>query len=212
MGVLTFILERRTATLEVGHTKHSVGTLRTFVKVTELSDTLSAELDAAALIRPSPVAAMVVAMSDLALASDPDQKISAHRVIGWDDGRGSVTDLGWDYLPQLGFAILDGATGAFVLHREADGLLHPFTVREALGLGILDGQGRLIRRGQPRITECRSVLPYIDGYAMAGCSFDNGRGDELIVATPRGCMPPPEWFVGKRPMDVGSYDAAVIGD
>jgi hypothetical protein len=60
---------------------------------------------------------------------------------------------------------------------------------------------------------CRSRGSYhIDGYAVANCSFENGRGDDLIVATPRGCMPPPEWFVGKRLMDVGSYDPAVIGD
>lgn len=205
MGVNTFLLDRRTATLLVGGSKQTVGMLRRFFKITELDDERAAELDAAARITPSPAAALIVDISELPLASAPDNPAAAHLVLGWDEGRGSVTDFGWDYLPQLGFAIRDRDNGHYVLCEEREGLLHAIDNRRACELGLLTVGGELIRQGQPRIATCRSVSPYIPGYAEADCTFDSGAASKLLIVTSDGEIPPETWFVGKRPMDVGRY-------
>ena len=84
-------------------------------------------------------------------------------VLGWDEGRGSVTDFGWDYLPRLGYAVRDPAGGSYTLQEERAGLLHVIDDRRPRELDLLAAGGELIRRGQPRITMCRSVRPYIAG-------------------------------------------------
>jgi hypothetical protein len=88
MGVNTFLLDRRTATLLIGASRHTVGTLRRFFKLTELDDERAAELDAAALITPSPAAALVMDITKLPLAGEPDRPVAPHLVLGWDEGRG----------------------------------------------------------------------------------------------------------------------------
>jgi hypothetical protein len=206
MGVNTFLLDRRTATLLIGASKHTVGTLRRFFKLTELDEERGAELDAAASITPSPAAALLVDISELPLASEPDRPVAVHLVLGWDDGRGSVTDFGWDYLPRLGYAVRDRAGGNYTLYEERSGLLHAIDDRRAFELGLLSANGELIRHGQPRITACRSVTPYIiPGYAEADCTFDSGTGDKLLIVTPDNQLPPEDWFIGKRPLDVRCY-------
>jgi len=205
MGVNTFLLHRRTVTLLIGGSRQTVGTLRQFFKLTELDDERAAELDAAARITPSPAAALVMDITDLPLAGEPDKPVAAHLVLGWDEGLGSVTDFGWDYLPQLGYAVRDPTSGDYTLHERRSGLLHPIDTHRARELGLLDAGGELIRHGQPRIAACRSVRPWIAGYAEAECTFDNGAGDKLLIVTPDDQLPPEAWFVGKRPMDVRRF-------
>ncbi len=205
MGVNIFLLDRRTVTLLIGGSKQTVGTLRQFFKITELDDERAAERDASAAIRPSPAAALVMDITDLPLAGEPDKQVAAHLVLGWDEGLGSVTDFGWDYLPRLGYAVRDPTSGNYTLHEERAGLLHSIDDRRARELGLLGAGGELIRHGQPRIATCRSVRPWIPGYAEADCTFDTGAGDKLLVVIPDGQLPPEAWFVGKRPMDVQRY-------
>ena len=205
MGVNTFLLDRRTVTLLIGGSKQTVGTLRRFFKLTELDDERAAERDAAAHITPSPAAALVMDITELPLAGAPDKPVPAHLVLGWDEGRGSVTDFGWDYLPRLGYAVRDPASGNYTLHERRSGLLHPIDALHARELGLLGADGELIRHGQPRIAACRSVRPWIPGYAEAECTFDTGAGDKLLIVTPDDQLPPESWFVGKRPMDVRRY-------
>lgn len=205
MGVNTFLLDRRTVTLMVGGSRQTVGTLRQFFKLTELDDERAAELDAAARITPSPVAALVMDITDLPLTGDPDKPVATHLVLGWDEGLGSVTDFGWDYLPRLGYAVRDPTSGNYTLYERRSGLLHPIDALRARELGLLDAGGELIRHGQPRIAACRSVKPWIPGYGEADCTFDNGAADKLLIVTPEGQLPLEAWFVGKRPMDVRRY-------
>ncbi len=205
MGVNTFLLDRRTATLVIGGSRHAVGTLRRFFKLTELDDERGAELDAAARITPSPTAALIMDISELPIADEPDKPVAAHLVLGWDEGRGSVTDFGWDYLPRLGYAIRDPATSEYTLYEERDRLLHGIDETRARELTLLDANGRLIPHGQPRITACRSVRPYIAGYVEADCTFESGVEKKLLVATSHVRSPSEDWFIGKRPMDVERY-------
>lgn len=207
MGVNTFLLDRRTVTLEVGGTKQTVGTLRRFFKLTELDDERAAELEAAACTTPSPAAVLLMDVSEIPLAAEPGRPIAAHLVLGWDDGRGSVTDFGWDYLPQLGYAVRDPSTHAYTLYEERDRLLHPIDATRAREIDLLDSAGRLVRHGQPHITACRRVKPYIKGYAEADCTLETGTVEKLLTVTAGDELPPESWFVGKRPMDVRHYSA-----
>jgi hypothetical protein len=211
MGVNLFLLDRRTVTLVVGGSKHSIGTLRRFFKITEMDGERTSVLDAAARVTLSPTAALVADVSELPLVDTPDKSIPAHLVLGWDEGRSSVTDFGWDYLPRLGYAMLDHTTGDYILHEERDGLLHTINDYRARELGLLTATGALIRRGQPHIATCRSVTPYIPGYAEADCTLNSGVTSKLLIATPDGEMPPEAWFVGKRPMDVERYRRGLAG-
>jgi hypothetical protein len=62
------------------------------------------------------------------------------------------------------------------------------------------------------VSHCQIIRScQIDGYAVASCSFENGRGDDLIFATHQSCIPPPKRYVAKRPMDVGPDAPGVIG-
>jgi hypothetical protein len=205
MGVNTFLLDRRTAKLLIGGNSQTVGTLRRFFKLTELDEKRAAELDAAARITPSPAAAMLMDITELPLADEPARPVAAHMVLGWDEGRGSVTDFGWDYLPRLGYALRNAATQEYVLFELRDDLLYPIDARQAFDLGLLDGHGRLIRRGQPVITGCENVRPFLNHYADADCTLSSGATETLMTAIEGGTLPPAEWFLGKRPMDVKRY-------
>ena len=139
MGVNIFILDRRATKLAIAGVVQDVGSLRRFWKITELDEERAGELsasEAAVSAMPSPKAAMIADVVEVPLASRPDIEISAHQVIGWDEGRTSVTDMGWDYLPVLGYAVRDPDSGVFTLHERCDGVLHPL--------------GRRHRRGVPR--------------------------------------------------------------
>jgi hypothetical protein len=67
-------------------------------------------------------------------------------VIGWDEGRTRVTDMGWDFLPVLGYAVRDPKSGVFVLHEEYGGILHPLGRERAIELGLTgpDGQDQAV--------------------------------------------------------------------
>jgi hypothetical protein len=51
-------------------------------------------------------------------------EVGAHPVIGWDEGRTSVTDMGSDYLRVLGYAVRDPDSGVIALYERRDGALH----------------------------------------------------------------------------------------
>jgi hypothetical protein len=205
MGVNTFLLDRRTATVLIGGSSHTVGTLRRFFKLTELDEERAAELDAAAGITPSPAAAMIMDITELPLADEPAKLVAAHLVLGWDEGRGSVTDFGWDYLPQLGYAVRNAATQEYVLFELREGLLYSIEAKRSFNLGLLDADSHLIRRGQPVITGCENVRPFLDRYADADCTLSTGVMEKLMTVLEGTALPPPEWFVGKTPREVAKY-------
>jgi hypothetical protein len=205
MGVNTFLLDRRTARLLIGGSSQTVGTLRRFFKLTELDEERAAELDAAAGITPSPAAAMIIDITELPLAAEPAKPVPGHLVLGWDEGRGSVTDFGWDYLPRLGYAVRNAATQEYVLFELRDNLLYPIDANRALDLGLLDAQGHLIRRGQPVITGCENVRHFLDRYADADCTLSSGITERMMTVIEGGTLPPAEWFIGKTPREVAKY-------
>lgn len=211
MGVNTFLLDRRTAGLFIGGTRQTVGTLRRFFKLTELDEERAAECDAASLIRPSPAAAMVMDISELPLASAPDSPVASHLVMGWDEGRGTVTDLKWDFLPVLGYAIRDPMTQDYTLYEIRDKMLHPMDRSRAHQLELLDRKGSLIRHGQPRITSCEDVRPFLDRYADAECILSTGQKEKLMTRIEGGQLPPADWFVGKTPMQIEQYRPEQLG-
>lgn len=208
MGVNIYILDRRPARLSVGGIEQSVGSLRRFWKITELNRERSGELEeweAIARTIPSPPAAMLSDVYEMPLGSENSASVKAHLVIGWDEGRTSVTDMRWDYLPTLGYGVLDRESGVFVLHEERAGVLFPVSRERATEIGLIGSGGRLVRRGQPTIVECRSVRPYIPGYAEADCTFDDGKVEKLLIGTTGESLPEPSWLVGKKPMQAERY-------
>ena len=208
MGVNIYILDRRPARLSVGGVEQNIGSLRRFWKITEIDDERSKELETAEATAgaiASPPAAMLADVYDMTLGSEDGAPVKAHLVIGWDAGRTRVTDMGWDYLPTLGYGVRDRDSGAFVLHEEREGGLFPISRERAVDLGLSDPAGQLVRHGQPAIVECRSVRPYIAGYAEADCTFDNGRTEKLLIAMSGGELPNPSWLVGKTPMQAEQY-------
>jgi hypothetical protein len=206
MGIQTFLLDRKRARLTVGGSPSEVGMLRRFWKVTELDQARRAEMAAAertAKSTPSPPAAMIADVSEC-IGCDGSPR-SAHLVLGWDEGRGRVSDFGWDHLPTLGYAVRDPLDNSFVLHEDVEGRLVPITEHRARLLGLLDPFGRLIRRGQPTIVACGVVRPSFRGCAEAEVTFDNGKADRLLTAVGDGPIPPASWYIGKRPMDVEAF-------
>ena len=212
MGVNTFLLDRRTAMLQVGPSIHTVGTLRRFFKLTELDDVRAAELNEAARVSQSPVAVLNPEITEWPTAGEPNVPVAAHLVLGWDEGRSYVTDFGWDYLPQLGYAVRDHVSGHYNLYEEVGGILHTIDGSRASELGLLDDDGKLVRRGQPLIALCRSVRPSIAGYVEADCVFDDGRQEKLLVSVTGDTLPEPAWFKGKKPRQVERYTAHLRSD
>ena len=210
MGVQIYLLDRRKVTLLVGGAPEKIGTARAFWKVTELDKERGAEIDAVkASLRgkAAPVAVMIAEVSELPLASVPNREVAAHLVLGWDEDRASVTDFNWNYLPVLGYAVKTIDSTGYALHEERDGLLYPMSKSRAEQLEILDIAGRLIRRGQPSIIECRAVKPYISQYAEADCLLSDGRTVGILTSIETGSLPGPDWYTGKRPADVTAYPA-----
>lgn len=213
MGVQLYLLDRRPTTLVVGGSFHEIGTLRRFWKATELDDDRTAEIDAArSRIRqkPAPVAVMLNDVIETALEIEPARTVPAHLVLGWDADRVSVADLDWEHLPILGYAVRDIGTGRYVLHEAGegkDGLLRAVTRDCALDRGLLTVDGQLARHGQPRITACHGVTPFIETYAEADCLLADGTSARILTSVTPGHLPDPAWYAGKRPADVATYPA-----
>ncbi|TLU71233.1 hypothetical protein [Lichenicoccus roseus] len=201
MGVVIHILERRNVRLDVAGFVQEVGTLRQLSKVTEVDDLRAAELERAKLIS-SPLAALVAQTVSLPLASG--KSVPAHQVIGWDNGRASVAEPGWDYLPLLGYAVRNAERDIFELNELRDGTLHPIDPVRASDLSLLSN-GVLVRHGQALISSCIEVRPFIPNFAEADCIFENGRRERLLVRITGGSLPDPSWLVGRKPMEVESY-------
>jgi hypothetical protein len=215
LGVQIYLLDRRTVTLLVGNHSHKIGTLRRSWKVTEIDGDRAAEIEAAKANiagEGAPPAVMVADVAEIPLAIEPSRPVAAHLVIGWDADRSSVTDFAWDYLPALGYAVRSTSSAEHALHEERAGVLHPMTTSRAIELGILDDAGKFQRRGQPSITKCRSVRPYISSYAQADCTLSNGQIAEILTSVESEMLPDSTWYVGKRPADVAHYQAGGGGE
>jgi hypothetical protein len=207
LGVNVFILDRRRVKLSIAGHLVEVGMLRRFWKITELDDERSAELtraEAVARNQPSPPAAIV---ADVLEFPCPSPGVRAHLVIGWEAGRSKVTDMGWDYLPTIGFAVRNPASDGYVLHEERGEELVPVTADRARLTRLIASDGSIALPGPPTINSCRSVALRYPGYAEADCIFSDGRHEMLLVAVRDGGLPSPEWFVGKRPSEAESYPA-----
>ncbi|HTR67861.1 MAG TPA: hypothetical protein VMH85_18915 [Terriglobales bacterium] len=210
MGVQIYLLDRRTVTLIVGDLAQEIGALRRSWKVTEMDDERAKEMEAAKSQlqdKAAPLAAMVADVTELPLAAD-GRLVAAHPVLGWDADRFSVTDLGWDYLPVLGYAVHSSTAAGYVLHEEGEGGLSPITRSRALELEIQDQAGQLRRLGQPLIAECLSVRPYIAGYMQANCVLSDGRTAEILTRVQGQQLPGTGWYTGKRPSEVSHYPEA----
>ena len=208
MGVNIYILDRRPTVLSVAGVRQDVGSLRRFWKITELDEERAGELSASEAImagRPSPKAAMVADVMELPLGFSSGIEVQAHPVIGWDEGRTRVTDMGWDFLPILGYAIRDSENDVFVLHEVRDDALHPLDRGRAAQLGLTGADGRLVEHGQPVIMACENVRPFLDRYADAECTLSDGRKEKLMTVVEDTTLPPAEWFVGRKPMEVEKY-------
>lgn len=203
VGVVIHILDRRRVRLDVAGSIQEIGALRHLSKVTELDGPRVAELESAGLV-PSPPAAMVAHPVNLPLASSLESSVAAHPVIGWDQGRGSVTDLEWDYLPILGYAIHDASRDMYVLCELQNGVLHVIGADRACELGLLVN-GTLPQKGQPVISECSTVEWFIPGFVQAACVFENGRQDTLIIRVDDDTPPDPSWLIGRKPRDAAHY-------
>lgn len=203
VGVVIHILDRRSVRLDVAGFIQEIGTLRHLSKVTELNDSQVIELESFNHIS-SPPAAMVAHPVNLPLASGTEGSVAAHPVIGWDEGRGSVTDLEWDYLPVLGYAIRDASGDMYVLHELQNGVLHGIDAERARALGLLV-DGTFSRRGQPVISECFAVERFIPGFVRADCVLENGRRDKLVIRVDDDTLPDPSWLVGRKPRDTMHY-------
>lgn len=205
MGVNIFILDRRRAQLAVAGVVQDVGSLRRFWKITELDEDRAGELSASEAIvagMPSPKAVMVADVVEMPLSSASGTEVAAHQVIGWDDGRTRVTDMGWDFLPVLGYAVRDPESGIFALHEERDGALHRLESERAIELGLVGPDGKLLKHEQPVITACENIRPFLDKYADADCTLSKDGKKTLMTRIEGGELPPAEWFIGKKPMQI----------
>jgi hypothetical protein len=161
--------------------------------------------------RDAPPSVMIADVVEIHSADEQQSSLaSAHIVLGWDADRFVVTDWNWDYLPILGYAIRDTSSSSYVLHELYDGKLHKITQERALQLGILDESGNLRRQGQPQISTCAIVEPYLSMYAQAKCTLSDGRETELLTRIEGNRLPDTGWYVGKRPADVGNYTVREI--
>jgi hypothetical protein len=211
VGVQIYILDRRTASLTVGDHSIQIGIVRRFWKVTEMNGERLAELEAAKAISicsEGPVAVMVADVVEFSDATDPSAEMTAHIVLGWDTDRYSVTDSYWDYLPILGYAVRRSDAMDFELHEEIDGILRPMSKDRAREMGLVDRSGGMIRRGQPEISMCRSVRPFIPSYVQAECVLSDGRVAELLTRIQNEHLPPTTWYIGKKPDFVNEYYAS----
>ncbi|MCB5943718.1 hypothetical protein [Acidocella sp. KAb 2-4] len=208
MGVQLYILDRRPASLVIAGTRHQIGTLRRSWKLTEIDAERAAEISAAEenlKDGAAPAAAMVAEVVDMPLLEAPDRPVAAHVVIGWEANRHTVTDMAWDFLPALGFAVRAPGVDDFVLHEEREGRLAPMTIARAVELSILDEAGQLQWRGQPAIVKCFGVRPFIQTHAIAECELADGRSAELVTKLTSDDLPSTGWYVGKLPSETREF-------
>ena len=211
MGVQLYILDHRQTSLVIGGTHHLIGTLRRSWKLTEIDADRAAEISAGEESlkgNASPAAAMVAEVVELPILGTPGQPIAAHVVIGWDANRYSVTDMAWDFLPVLGFAVRSPGTDDFVLQEEREGGFVPMTEARAMELTILDPAGRLARHGQPPIAKCLAVKLLIESHAIATCELVDGRSAELVTELTSGDLPSMDWYIGKLPAETRVFSAS----
>jgi hypothetical protein len=213
MGVQLYLLDRRQTSLIIAGTRHLIGTLRRSWKLTEINVERAAEIDAARESLKSvdlPAAAMVAEVTEIPLLGAHQNPVAAHMVVGWEPNRYSVTDMAWDFLPILGYAVRSSATAEFVLHEKQEGGLVLMKESRALELSVLDGAGRLSKSGQPLVIECLVVKPLTKSYVIAHCKLADGRTAELVTELSSDYLPPPAWYVGKRPAETKIFfdDAA----
>jgi hypothetical protein len=208
MGVNIFLLDRRLAELSIGTSIHKIGVLRRFWKSTEIDEARATKIaDAKAELgsNKAPAAVLISDISDLPLASSPNEEARSHLVLGWDADRYSVTDLGWDFLPVLGYAVRLPGSSVYKLHESRKELLHPMTRDTAIANRILSRDGKLLRRGQPLIHSCSAVRPYVERYAQAECVLDDGREVKIVTVLQNNALPTQQWYEGKRPADVEHF-------
>jgi hypothetical protein len=204
MGVQLYLLDRRKTPLVIAGSRHLIGTLRRSWKLTEINDERAAEISAVEeSLKGSdlPAAAMVAEVVELPLFDAPESLAAAHTVIGWEPNRYSVTDVAWDFLPILGFAVRPRGTDEFVLHEEHGGGLVPMVAARAAEKSILDGAGRLLPHGQPLVTKCFAVKALTESYVMANCELADGRTADLVTELRAGGLPPTSWYEGKLPSE-----------
>jgi hypothetical protein len=208
VGVQVYLLDRRKLTLLIAGFPNKVGTLRRSWKVTEFDDERNLEIkDADNLIAegPAPLAVILADTSEMPLAAEPNKFIRAHRVLGWDADRSSVTDYEWDFLPTIGFAVLNSGSSEYSLYEEVDGALSVVKKEDLSRLSILDKNQKLLRNGQPTIVECHSIDFYIRNYVQADCVLSNGQAAKLLTLMHSENLPHQAWYIGKRPKDVERY-------
>jgi hypothetical protein len=208
MGINIFLLEKKPIPLLIGGVLCSVGSLRRYVKLTEFDDERAAEIEAAeraASAKPSPLAVMLADVSEIPLENERGAALRAHRVLGWDEGRTSVTDYRWDLLPTLGYAVREPHDGEFVLHEYRDGCLHQLSRERSVDLGLLDARLKLARHCQPSIVRCEGVKPFYEGVAEADCLLDNGYRERIFIKLSGSALPETAWFAGKRPRQVETF-------
>jgi hypothetical protein len=211
MGVQVYLLDRRTASLRVGTYTYEIGSLRRFWKLTELDPDRSSEIGAVRSrlgTQPAPLAVMINEVSEIAPVTAGDHPVAAHLVLGWDVDRVSVTDMNWEYLPILGYAVRDEVDNTHTMHEVRDGQLLPVDNVRAKEIGLITQDGKIARHGQPSIVTCLQVLPLIETYAEADCVLSNGQTAKILTSITPGKLPDPTWYEGKRPVDVKTYPAA----
>ena len=211
MGVNLFLLDRRTARLSVGGVVQDVSTLRRYYKLTELDldpardEEIERSAEAVSDL-PSPKVAMNPDISDIPTADG--REVTAHLVLAWEPGRTQVADFYWDYLKQIGYAVRNDA-GDWELMEYVDGTLFPMPLERAVDLGLTDADGHLLQQEPTVIAECLGVSEIFTGYARADCILSTGARQELMVAVTGDRLPPPGWFVGKRPGSLPPYGGVV---
>jgi hypothetical protein len=208
MGVQIFLLDHRKVRISIDGHNHMIGTLRRFCKVTEVDSARHAEIEAGKETlrdKPSPNAVMVVSPIERPLAASPTIEVSAYPVLGWDKDRYEVTDWDWDHLPVLGYAVKDPDSGDYVLHELLQDHLYPLEISSAVKMGFMTQAGQLLRLGQPSISNCHNVRPFLSRFAEAECIMDNGRVAKICTKIEAGVLPDIAWYLGKRPLDVASF-------
>jgi hypothetical protein len=208
MSVQLHLLEPKMVNLLIGNLSFKIGTLRRFWKVTEMTDERERDVEQAKLSlngTDAPLAAMVVDISDIPLCDTPGTDVSAHVVLGWDADRYLVADWDWDFLPVLGYAVRETSSNGYALHELQNGTLFRMTPMRAISVGIIDEGGRLRRCGQPTISSCQVVEPYLSNYVQAKCTLSDGRTAELLTRVGGQHLPESGWYIGKRPADITTY-------
>ena len=208
MGVNLYLLDRRKVHLTIAGHKYTVGSLRRFWKVTEIDEARASEIASAKAQlgdREAPAAVLITDISELPLAASPGRDVRCHAVLGWDIDRYLVTDFEWDFLPVLGYAVMEDAGKRYVLYENKDGQLYPIANDTAVDKQIIDESGHLLRRGQPRIQRCNEIQPFINRYAKAKCLLEDGRSVELLTTLNGELLPGQQWYAGKRPVDVEHF-------